>query len=249
MKIALIGYGKMGMAIEEIALQKGHEVVLKINIENTGDLTTENLQKADVAIEFTGPESSFDNLVKCIESGVPVVCGSTGWLHKWEDIKNLCIQKNGSLIYASNYSIGVNLFFEVNKYLSKLMAEYDDYNVRLEEIHHTQKKDAPSGTAITLAEQVLKNIKRKKHWVNHTSDDAEELEILSERIDPAPGTHKVKYTSSIDDIEIIHTAYNRIGFAGGALKAAEFLKDKKGIFTMKDVLNLNDSIKVTRALQ
>ncbi len=194
MKIALIGYGKMGMAIEEIALQKGHEVVLKINIENTEDLTVENLQTADVAIEFTGPESAFYNLVKCMEAGMPVVCGSTGWLEKWEDIKNLCKQQNGSLIYASNYSIGVNLFFEVNKYLSKLMADYDDYDVKLEEIHHTQKKDAPSGTAITLAEQVLENIKRKTRWVNNLSDNVEDLEIISQRVDPAPGTHKVKYS-------------------------------------------------------
>jgi 4-hydroxy-tetrahydrodipicolinate reductase len=238
MKIALIGYGKMGMAIEDIALQKGHEVVLKINIENTEDLTMENLRKADVAIEFTGPESAYDNLVKCMDAGVPVVCGSTGWLEKWEAIKNLCKQKDGSLIYASNYSIGVNLFFEVNKYLGRLMAEYDDYNVSLEEIHHTQKKDAPSGTAITLAEQVLENIKIKTRWVNQVSGKADELEIISERVDPAPGTHKVKYSSPIDDIEIIHTAHNRQGFAGGALKAANFLKDKKGIFTMKDVLGL-----------
>ncbi len=240
MKIALIGYGKMGMAIEDIALQKGHEVVLKINIENTEDLTMENLRKADVAIEFTGPESAYDNLVKCMDAGVPVVCGSTGWLEKWEAIKNLCKQKDGSLIYASNYSIGVNLFFEVNKYLGRLMAEYDDYNVSLEEIHHTQKKDAPSGTAITLAEQVLENIKIKTRWVNQVSGKADELEIISERVDPAPGTHKVKYSSPIDDIEIIHTAHNRQGFAGGALKAANFLKDKKGIFTMKDVLGLTD---------
>ncbi len=238
MKIALIGYGKMGMAIEDIALQKGHEVVLKINIENTEDLTMENLRKADVAIEFTGPESAYDNLVKCMDAGVPVVCGSTGWLEKWEAIKNLCKQKDGSLIYASNYSIGVNLFFEVNKYLGRLMAEYDDYNVSLEEIHHTQKKDAPSGTAITLAEQVLENIKIKTRWVNQVSGKADELEIISERVDPAPGTHKVKYSSPIDDIEIIHTAHDRQGFAGGALKAANFLKDKKGIFTMKDVLGL-----------
>ncbi len=240
MKIALIGYGKMGMAIEDIALQKGHEVVLKINIENTEDLTMENLRKADVAIEFTGPESAYDNLVKCMDAGVPVVCGSTGWLEKWEAIKNLCKQKDASLIYTSNYSIGVNLFFEVNKYLGRLMAEYDDYNVSLEEIHHTQKKDAPSGTAITLAEQVLENIKIKTRWVNQVSGKADELEIISERVDPAPGTHKVKYSSPIDDIEIIHTAHNRQGFAGGALKAANFLKDKKGIFTMKDVLGLTD---------
>jgi 4-hydroxy-tetrahydrodipicolinate reductase len=238
MKIALIGYGKMGKAIEEIAVQKGHEVVLRIHIDNTEEFTTDNVQKADVAIEFTGPDSAFNNISRCIEAGVPVVSGSTGWLDKWEDIKTLCRQHNGSLIYASNYSIGVNLFFELNKYLSKLMATYDEYDVKMEEIHHTQKKDAPSGTAITLAEQVLENITRKKHWVNHISDNDDELEIISERIDPAPGTHKIKYTSAIDDIEIIHTAHNRLGFAGGAVKAAEFLKDKNGIFTMKDVLGL-----------
>lgn len=238
MKIALVGYGKMGMAIEEIAVKKGHEIVLKITIDNTEDMTIANLQKADVAIEFTGPESAFNNVNMCIDAGVPVVCGSTGWLEKWKEIQDLCLEKNGAFIYASNYSIGVNLFFEVNKYLSKLMSAYDEYDVKLEEIHHTQKKDAPSGTAITLAEQVLQNITTKKHWVNKQSDNKQDLEILSERIDPAPGTHKVKYTSAIDDIEIIHTAHNRMGFAGGALKAAEFLKDKKGIYTMKDVLGL-----------
>ena len=238
MKIALVGYGKMGMAIEEIAVKKGHEIVLKITIDNTEDMTMANLQKADVAIEFTGPESAFNNVKMCIEAGVPVVSGSTGWLSKWDEVKNLCLEKNGSLIYASNYSIGVNLFFEVNRYLAKLMSAYTDYDVKLEEIHHTQKKDAPSGTAITLAEQVLQNIATKKQWVNHVSDKEYELEIISERVDPAPGTHKIKYTSAIDDIEIIHTAHNRIGFAGGALKAAEFLNDKKGIYTMKDVLGL-----------
>lgn len=238
MKIALIGYGKMGQAIEEIALQNGHEIVLKITIENTEDMTAENLQRADVAIEFTGPESAAENLKKCFEAGIPVVCGSTGWLEKWEEIVRICLSKNGALVYASNYSIGVNLFFEVNKYLSNLMKDYDTYDIKMEEIHHNQKKDAPSGTAITLAEQILENIKRKKRWVNHHSDNKEELEIISERIDPAPGTHKIKYTSDIDDIEIIHTAHNRMGFAGGAVKAAEFLIGKKGIFTMKDVLGL-----------
>jgi len=238
MKIALVGYGKMGKAIEEIALQNGHEIVLKITIENTEDLTTENLQKADVAIEFTGPESAAENLEKCIDAGIPVVCGSTGWLNKWDEIKNRCLSKNGALVYSSNYSIGVNLFFELNKHLSKLMKDYETYDVKMEEIHHTQKKDAPSGTAITLAEQILENIKRKKNWVNHSSDKPDELQIISERIDPAPGTHKIKYTSSIDDIEITHTAHNRMGFAGGAVKAAEFIKDKKGIFSMKDVLGL-----------
>lgn len=238
MKIALIGYGKMGHAIEEIALQNGHEIVLKISIENTEDMTAENLQKADVAIEFTGPESAAENLKQCFNAEIPVVCGSTGWLDKWEEIKNICLSKNGAMVYASNYSIGVNLFFELNAYLSNLMKEYDIYDVKMEEIHHTQKKDAPSGTAITLAEQILDNIQRKKHWVNHPSIDKEELEIISKRTDPAPGTHKIKYTSSIDDIEIIHTAHNRMGFAGGAVKAAEFLKGKKGIFSMKDVLGL-----------
>ena len=238
MRFALLGYGKMGKAIEKVALQKHHEIVLKISHSNLEELTTENLQKADVAIEFSNPESAVSNLKKCFDAGVPVVCGSTGWLNKWEEIKNECAAKNGSLIYASNFSIGVNLFFELNIYLSKLMNEYDDYDVKLQEIHHTQKKDAPSGTAITLAEQILENIQRKKVWVNHSATKEDELEIISERTDPAPGTHKIKYTSEIDDIEIIHTAHSRMGFAAGAVKAAEFLKDKKGIFTMKDVLGL-----------
>ena len=238
MKIALIGYGKMGKAIEEIALQNGHEVVLKISIENVEDKTIENLQKADVAIEFTGPESAVENLQLCFEAGVPVVSGSTGWLDRWEDIRTACDEKNGSLIYASNFSIGVNLFFELNTYLAALMNQYDMYDIKMEEIHHTQKKDAPSGTAITLAEQILQNIARKKAWVNQQPSSADELEIVSKRIDPAPGTHIIKYTSPIDDIEIIHTAHNRTGFAAGAVKAAEFLKDKKGIYTMKDVLGL-----------
>lgn len=238
MKIALLGYGKMGHAIEEIAVKKGHEIVLKINIDNVEDMTLESLRRADVAIEFTGPESAVENLEKCFEAGVPVVCGSTGWLNKWDDIKKYCSEKDGSLVYASNYSIGVNLFFEVNTYLAKLMKEYEEYDVQMEEIHHTQKKDAPSGTAITLAQQILENVTSKKQWVNQPGDNKENLVIISERVDPAPGTHKIKYTSAIDDIEIIHTAHNRIGFAGGAVKAAEFINGKKGIFSMKDVLGL-----------
>ncbi|MGI8637596.1 MAG: 4-hydroxy-tetrahydrodipicolinate reductase [Segetibacter sp.] len=238
MKIALIGYGKMGHAIEEIAVKKGHEIVLKINIDNVEDMTPESLRQADVAIEFTGPESAVENLQKCFEAGTPVVCGSTGWLKKWEDIKNACQEKEGALVYASNYSIGVNLFFELNTYLSKLMKDYDEYDVKMVEIHHTQKRDAPSGTAITLAEQILQNNSSKKNWINRPSNKKEDLEIVSERIDPAPGIHKIKYTSAIDDIEIIHTAHNRIGFAGGAVKAAEFLIGKKGTYNMKDVLGL-----------
>ena len=238
MKIALLGYGKMGKAIEEIALQKGHEIVLKINIDNTEDFTEENLKKADVAIEFTGPHSAVENLKKCFDVGLPVVCGSTGWLQSWDEIEQYCKAKNGSLVYASNYSIGVNLFFEVNTYLAKLMEQHTEYDVKLEEIHHTEKKDAPSGTAITLAEQVLQQISRKNKWINTEANQQNDLEIVSKRIDPAPGTHKITYTSPIDDIEIIHTAHNRKGFAGGAVLAAEFLKDKTGIFTMKDVLSL-----------
>ena len=238
MKIALIGYGKMGKAIESIALSKGHEIVLKIDIQNNQDFTEAALQKADVAIEFTGPHSAYENVKKCITWGVPVVSGSTGWLDKWAEIKDLCEAKSGTLIYASNYSIGVNLFFELNKQLAQLMEPYNSYDVSMTEVHHTEKKDAPSGTAISLAEQILAQIGRKHKWVNAASANSNELVIQSERIDPAPGTHIVKYSSDIDDIEIIHTAHTRIGFASGAVLAAEFAFEKKGIFTMKDVLGL-----------
>lgn len=238
MKIALIGYGKMGKAIESIALNKGHEIVLKIDIQNNQDLTEAAIQKADVAIEFTGPHSAFENVKKCITWGVPVVSGSTGWLKKWKEIKDLCEAKNGTLIYSSNYSIGVNLFFELNKQLAQLMAPYNNYDVSMTEVHHTEKKDAPSGTAISLAEQILSHLGRKSKWVNSASANSNELVIQSERIDPAPGTHMVKYSSEVDDIEIIHTAHTRVGFASGAVLAAEFAFEKKGIFTMKDVLGL-----------
>jgi 4-hydroxy-tetrahydrodipicolinate reductase len=238
MKIALIGYGKMGKAIEEIALQHGHEIILKIDVDNQHLLHTAALKSADVAIEFTSPHSAFENVRACLLAGVPVVCGSTGWGHSLQEAVSLCQQHQGAFIYASNFSIGVNLFFELNKKLAALMAPQSSYEVILEEIHHTQKKDAPSGTAITLAEQVLEALKRKKQWVNDISDNPEDLEIISQRIDPTPGTHSVKYSSVVDDIEIIHTAHNRIGFAAGAVKAAEFIHDKKGIFTMKDVLGL-----------
>jgi len=238
MNIALIGYGKMGKAIETIALEKGHQIVLKIDIDNAADFNQENISKADVAIEFTGPHSAFDNVMKCLELGIPVVCGSTGWLDKFETATNFCKEKKGALLYASNYSIGVNLFFEINKYVAQLMSPHKEYNVVMEEIHHTQKKDAPSGTAITLAEQVLAAIQQKKQWVNEASNHPEDLSIISKRIDPAPGTHTIKYTSAVDDIEIIHTAHNRVGFAGGAVLAAEFIHGKQGIFSMKEVLGL-----------
>lgn len=236
MNIALIGYGKMGHMIEEIALQRGHQIVLKINIENTEDFTKENLSKADAAIEFTGPSTAFENVKRCIEYGVPVISGSTGWNDKLEEAKTFCLQHNGAFLHTSNFSVGVNIFFQVNKLLAKLMASQPDYEVTLKEIHHTQKLDAPSGTAVTLAEGVLENINRKKSWVNHLSQKPEELSIISERVDPAPGTHYVKYTSEVDDIEIIHTAHSRKGFALGAVLAAEFVAGKKGVFSMSDVL-------------
>ena len=239
MNIALIGYGKMGKAIEEIALERGHTITLKINDENLEDFAKENTANADVAIEFTSPHSAFDNIKKLIGYGVPVVCGSTGWTERVDEINNYCKEQNGSFLYASNFSVGVNIFFELNKKLATLMAQHTEYNISMEEIHHTQKKDAPSGTAITLAEQILEQVQRKTNWVNEESSNITELSIISKREDPAPGTHSIKYSSPIDDIEIIHTAHNRQGFALGAVLAAEFIKGKKGVFSMKEVLGLS----------
>lgn len=236
MKIALLGYGKMGQAIEKIALERGHEIVLRVSIDNLQDNTIENIRKADVAIEFTGPESAYENIIRCMDAGTPVVSGSTGWLEHYDQATQYCLAGNHSFLYASNFSVGVNIFFEVNRRLAELMAPHPDYQVAVTEIHHTQKKDAPSGTAITLAEGILEKIPAKKQWVNHISDNLGDLSIVSERIDPAPGTHMIKYSSSIDDIEIVHTAHNRQGFATGAVLAAEFIHDKKGVFSMKDVL-------------
>jgi 4-hydroxy-tetrahydrodipicolinate reductase len=240
MRIALIGYGKMGKLIEELAIEQGHEVVLKISIDNTNDLNESKLTKADVAIEFTGPDSAFENVKKCLEWGVPVISGSTGWNENIDTAKQICRERNGSFLHASNFSIGVNIFFQVNKLLAKLMASQNNYKVSIKEIHHTEKKDAPSGTAVTLAEQIIANTPLLKNWSLDKTEDPGTLVITSERIDPAPGTHIIQYTSDIDDIEIIHTAHNRKGFASGAIKAAEFIHDKKGVFQMDDVLNSAD---------
>lgn len=239
MNIALIGYGKMGHAIEAIAIERNHKIVLAISIDNQAELTKANLQNADVAIEFTGPESAARNVLMCIDAGIPVVCGSTGWLQDWEKVATACKEKNGTLLYASNFSVGVNIFFELNKKLAMLMANRNDYQPSLEEIHHTAKKDAPSGTAITLAEQIIDNMPSKNKWVNDAVAKDGEIKITSKRIDPAAGTHHVKYQSAIDDIEIIHTAHSRQGFAAGAMLAAEFIAGKHGIFTMADVLNIH----------
>jgi 4-hydroxy-tetrahydrodipicolinate reductase len=236
MKIALIGYGKMGRAIEEVAVSRGHTIHLKVSSANLQDLSVDRLKEVDAAIEFTGPESAYDNIIRGLGAGIPVVCGSTGWLNRLDAVWEYCRQSNGTFLYASNFSVGVNIFFELNKRLATLMATHPDYEPRITEIHHTEKKDAPSGTAITLAEQLLEKIHRKKGWVNHISDNLDELEILSERMDPAPGKHIVAYDSAIDTISITHEAHNRKGFATGAVLAAEFLAGKKGIYRMSDVL-------------
>ncbi|MBS1566985.1 MAG: 4-hydroxy-tetrahydrodipicolinate reductase [Bacteroidetes bacterium] len=238
MKIALIGYGKMGKAIEAIALKRGHSIVLKIDVNNAADMTPENLRQADVAIEFTSPHSAFDNVMKCLAAGTPLVCGSTGWLDKLPEVEKYCKEHNGAFLYASNFSVGVNIFFEINKRLAELMNPHPEYTIRMEEIHHTQKLDAPSGTAVTLAEQILARVDRKKNWSYHDDGNAAEIPIISKREDPAPGTHTVSYSSEIDTIDIIHTAHSRNGFATGAVLAAEFLKGKKGIFGMKEVLGI-----------
>jgi 4-hydroxy-tetrahydrodipicolinate reductase len=236
MNIALIGYGKMGKAIEEIALKKGHNIVMRITDQNLDELTNENLQRANVAIEFTGPQSAITNITLCFDAGIPVVCGTTGWLSQMNAVIEKCKEKNGTFLYASNFSIGVNIFFELNKKLAVLMNNHD-YNICIEEVHHTEKKDAPSGTAISLAEQIINASSVKNKWTNNVTEKTNELSIISKRIDETPGTHSVKYSSDVDEIEIIHTAHNRKGFAAGALLASEFIRNKKGIFSMKDVLN------------
>ncbi len=239
MKIALIGYGKMGKIIEQLALAKGHEIVARIDYSDA--LSKITLNYADVAIEFTQPASAPDNLLKCFDADVPVVCGTTGWLKEYEKIVEQCKEKKGAFFYASNYSLGVNIFFEINKRLAHIMNQYAQYDVRMTEIHHTQKLDAPSGTAITLAEDILKNIERKHQWISEQNPElrtsnSDDLIIESKRIDPAPGTHIVQYISEEDTIEISHTAHSRVGFAVGALTAAEWIVGKKGIFDMKDLL-------------
>ncbi|MFD0763124.1 4-hydroxy-tetrahydrodipicolinate reductase [Lutibacter aestuarii] len=234
MKIALLGYGRMGKTIEQIALQKGHEIVLKVD-ENTKNY---DITIADVAIDFSIPSVAFNNITNCFKNNVPVVSGTTGWLAKFEEAKTICKQQKGAFIYASNYSLGVNIFFELNNYLAKMMHHLDDYQISLEEIHHTKKLDAPSGTAITLAEDIIKH-SSKNSWTLDVTNNETELPIVAKRIDDVPGTHSIKYKSKVDTIDIKHTAHNRDGFALGAVVAAEWLVGKTGVFTMKDVLGLN----------
>jgi len=235
MKIALIGYGKMGKEIEKIALQRRHEIVLKVDQDNYETLTAADWQRADVAIEFTTPHSVLENIYRCFEYRVPVVVGSTGWYEYLEKVKEDCLQGKHSLFYASNFSLGVNLFFKLNKHLAGLMNKYTDYEVSMEEIHHIHKLDKPSGTAITLAQQIIDNIDRKSRW-SLTETGPEVLPIKDVREGEVPGTHIIRYTSAIDDIEIMHKAHNRQGFALGSVIAAEFLHEKTGFFTMNDII-------------
>lgn len=233
MKIALLGYGKMGKVIEKIALERGHEIVLK----KDHDSTFAGIENADVAIDFSVPDSAVVNISECLNSGIPVISGTTGWLTDYPKMVELCNAKNGSFIYGSNFSLGVNVFFELNEYLAKMMANLKQYNVSMEEIHHTQKLDAPSGTAITLAEGVIKHTDYA-NWTLETPI-SNEIHIEAKRIENVPGTHSIFYDSEVDQIEIKHTAHSREGFALGAVIAAEWLVGKKGVFTMKDVLGLN----------
>lgn len=236
MNIALIGYGKMGKEIEQIALSRGHKIVLKVDITNASTFTIDELKQADVAIEFSTPESAITNIYKCFDAGIPIVVGTTGWMNRLEEVKQKCEEKDQTLFYASNYSIGVNLFFKLNQYLAKLMNSYPDYNVTMEEIHHIHKLDAPSGTAISLANQVIELNDSKSKWVNNATDNKNELSVISKRIDEVPGTHTVTYSSPVDQINITHIAHSRKGFALGALLAAEFTIGKKGIFGMNDLI-------------
>ena len=232
----------MGKTIEGIALTKGHQIALQIDRDNLEDLTAENLKQADVAIEFSRPETAFDNIVFCLEAGVPVVSGTTAWLERLEEAKTICRQTGGAFLYASNFSIGVNLFVARNRRLAAMMASQKQYDVAMEEIHHTQKLDAPSGTAVTLAEGILSEVSRKKKWIcvegggGSPAPIAGDLLIASKRTGAVPGTHIVRWESAADTIEISHTAHSREGFAAGALAAAEWIVGKKGFFEMKDVL-------------
>ena len=232
MKILLVGYGKMGKAIERIALERGHTIAGRVDVHSPDQIEP----GADVAIEFTQPESAWGNVRRCLETGIPVVVGTTGWLQHLEEAKQLCVARQGAFFYASNYSLGVNIFFKLNEYLAKLMSKQVGYEVLIDETHHTQKKDSPSGTAITLAEGILRHHPGKEKWVNHTSEHTTDLVIRSHRVDPAPGTHTIEYRSAVDDISITHTAHSREGFALGAVLVAEWIQGRRGCFSMDDFL-------------
>jgi len=232
MKILIVGYGKMGKIIERVALDRGHTIAGRIDVDNVDDL---DVVECDVAIEFSHPDAAVSNISRCLKRGIPVVCGTTGWLSRKAEIYHLCEAFKGTFFYASNYSLGVNIFFKLNEYLAKMMEQFPAYDISIDEVHHTEKKDAPSGTAISLAEGILKNVTRKEGW-STDSDSAATIPIKSFRIDQVPGTHVIKYASSVDDIELRHTAHSREGFAKGAVMVAEWIPGKKGILGMDDFL-------------
>lgn len=235
MKIALIGYGKMGKVIEKMAIERGHTITAKITSKES-DFSSELLIGSDVAIEFSIPSSAINNINKCFQAGVPVVVGTTGWLDKLETVSSTCTQNNGGLFYASNFSVGVNIFFKINQLLAKLMNPQLEYNVSMEEIHHTQKLDSPSGTALTLVNQIIDTIERKSDWVEAVNGKPSEIAINAKREENVPGTHIITYENAIDKIEIMHEAKGREGFAMGALFAAEFMVNKTGVYSMNDLL-------------
>jgi 4-hydroxy-tetrahydrodipicolinate reductase len=232
MKIAILGYGRMGKEIEKIAISRGHEVLIKKDVAALIDITS-----ADVAIEFSVPDAAFNNISNCIKNNVPVISGTTGWLDKYEDAVSLCKKEKGTFLYASNFSLGVNIFFELNKQLAKMMRTLENYTISMEEIHHTKKLDAPSGTAITLAKGIIEN-SSKENWELGENTSKENIPIVAKRIPDVPGTHTILYTAEVDSIKIKHTAHSRKGFALGAIIAAEWILGKTGVFSMKDVLNI-----------
>lgn len=236
MKVAIIGYGKMGHAVEAVLASRGHEVVLVVDADNTGDICPGKMKGADVAIEFTAPDAAFDNITRAMRAGVPVVSGTTAWLSRFDEAAEICRDCGSALFYSSNYSVGMNIFFKVNAMLARMMNGYPQYDVTIEEVHHTAKKDSPSGTAVTLAEGVLAGIDRKSRWVGQTTTDPEELEVIGIRRSVVPGTHTVTWESPVDAIRIEHTAKGRESLALGAVLAAEFLVGKKGVFGMDDML-------------
>lgn len=240
MRIALLGYGRMGKMIEQIALTKGHEIVLIVDENNRAECSGDDLKKADVAIEFSIPGIAVENYKWCFENNVPVVSGTTGWLEKWDEVIADCQARNGGFFYASNYSVGVNVFFHLNQYLARMMSGFDDYKVLVEETHHIHKLDAPSGTAITIAEGILNNHPGYKGWQLDSGEELPEnvLPVVAKRIGEVPGIHSVMYKSSVDEIEIRHSAFSREGFAKGAVLAAEFLCGKRGIYGMDDMLKI-----------
>lgn len=236
MKIALFGYGRMGKAIEKIAIERGHIIVAKIDNQQTSD----SFLSADIAIDFSIPSAAFNNIKSCINNNIPIVSGTTGWLNLYDDIVTLCKKENGAFIYASNFSLGVNIFFELNKKLAQIMKPFSDYNISMEEIHHTKKLDAPSGTAITLAEGIINNSNKSEWVLKENFNHFNQIPITAKRLPDVPGTHIVNYESEVDTITIKHTAHSRKGFALGAVIAAEWLVNKKGVFSMKDVLGLTN---------